>query len=150
MTTSHKRAASVIKASVYCGIGVYFKNRVTNASASTDLRGLVHLELSLGPLLLQLLLQSPTLCPPLPQSLLSSGLQLISALLALLEQCLLLLPLILLFALKEKRRLNFTVAWVNCCEAGRQHGPSTLPAFAAAAPSMPGPRTVAATQKAQS
>lgn len=85
-----------------------------NVSASTDLCCLVHLELSLGPLLLQLLLQSPTLCPPLPQSLLSSGLQLISGFVALLEQSLLLLPLNLLFALKETGSLNFTLAGVNC------------------------------------
>lgn len=132
-------------------ISTNVKKSVTSATGPTDLRSLVHLEPSLGSLLFQLLLQPPTLCPPLAQSLLSSGLQLIPGLVALLEQCLFLLPLNLLFALEEMQPLNLTTAWlVKVWPVGLQHRPLTLPAFAAPAPSTPGPRTIAGEQNAKS
>lgn len=79
--------AEIIKISSYLGAaandGCGVKSHVMDASASTDLRGLVSMEVSLGSLFLQLLLQSLALCPPLAHSLLGPGLQFISASLAL-------------------------------------------------------------------
>lgn len=74
--SQHYKDQRLLSRSCYC---------VMNASVSTDLRGLVGMELSLGPRLLQLLLQSFTLCPPLAHSLLGPGLQFISVPRALLE-----------------------------------------------------------------
>lgn len=73
---------SIIKINSYlasvASVGSSVKSRVMNASVSTHLRGLVGMELSLGSRFLQLLLQSPALCPPLAYSLLGPGLQFIS------------------------------------------------------------------------
>lgn len=80
--------ADVIKMSSYFGgaatVGTVGVGGM-NACASTDLRSLVGMEVSLGPGVLQLLLQSFALCPPLAHGLLGPVLQFISAPRALLE-----------------------------------------------------------------
>lgn len=90
------------------------------------------MKLSLGSHLLQLLLQSPALCPPPAHSLLGPGLQFISGPRALLKQCLHLPPLRLPSALKRqefKHQLYiyslqpeslflFTRAWFLKCVIG--------------------------------
>lgn len=76
----------------------------SSAPPPTDLRGLVRVEASVSPRVLQLLLQPPTLCPPLAHGLLGPGLQFIPGPHALLEQRLRLLLLCLPSALEKERR----------------------------------------------